>query len=242
MIQSNSYNGVLFIDKPEGISSAQVLNLIKRRFSLYKKCKLGHAGTLDVLASGCLPVLLGSATKLAENILNYPKEYLFTIKLGYKTTTQDREGEIIQQHTTHKLTEEQINNCLHQFIGEIQQIPSKFSALKINGYKAYELARQGIEFCLLPRTIKIYAIQLLSYHAELQEITITATVSKGTYIRSLAEDIAAKLNTLGYVSYLRRTNIGDRSILKLTTLEDLNNIEEHIVHHEKVLDYLSNCT
>lgn len=203
MPDNNKLNGWLNIDKPLGVTSNQVLGYLKR--VLGNKPKIGHAGTLDPLASGILPIALGEATKTIPHLLEARKTYEFTIKFGSETDTEDAEGKITK--TTDILPDlEALKNILPQFIGKIRQTPPAYSAIKINGQRAYDLARKGEEFEIKEREVTIWDLELCNWG--LGEATLRATCSKGTYIRSLGRDIARALGSLGHIIYLRRTSYG----------------------------------
>lgn len=195
-------NGVLVIDKPLGESSNKVLQIVKTAFQAQKA---GHTGSLDPLATGVLPICLGEATKFSRYLLSADKAYVATAKLGQTTNTGDAEGEIRDRRTVN-VSDEQLDKVLASFVGVQQQIPSMFSALKHNGQPLYKLARQGIEIDRPSREIDIKSLKLLSFGDE--EITIAVECSKGTYIRSLVEDIGEALGCGAYVSALRRTEAG----------------------------------
>ena len=180
-------------------------NIIKRKF--------GHIGTLDPLASGVLPVLMGNATKLSDYLMEHDKEYVAKIKLGEKTDTGDREGAIIEKHDVPEtINQKDIENCLKTFLGESFQIPPMYSAIKVNGKKLYELARSGQKIEREPRKITITDIELLNFDKANNTIEYRVVCSKGTYIRVLCEDISKKLNTCGYMTSLRRTRVGDYTL------------------------------
>ena len=181
------------------MGSTQVVSLLKR---LLKPTKIGHAGTLDPLATGVLPIAFGKATRLIPYVMEGKKTYLFTIRWGVETDSDDLAGTIIQKGGKSPSAQD-IANILPQFTGNILQTPNAFSALKVNGQRAYELARQGKTVPLMPRSISVYELKLLN--ATQEEATFEATCSKGTYIRTLAHDIAHALGTIGVVSMLRRT-------------------------------------
>jgi tRNA pseudouridine55 synthase len=182
--------------------------------------RVGHAGTLDPLAEGVLPVLLGRATRLADAVQSGRKTYVATIQLGTATETDDSEGSVIDQQPVPPLTQSQLEDTLAHFSGEILQTPPKYSALKIAGRRAYDLARAGDEVSLSPRPIMIDALDLLEYSAS--TVRIEVTCSKGTYIRALARDIAANLHTVGHMSALTRTRVGPFRLADALTLEDID--------------------
>ena len=196
-------NGILLLDKASGISSNKALQQVK---SLYKAQKAGHTGSLDPLATGVLPICLGEATKVSAFLLDADKKYRVVIKLGEKTDTADAEGEVIASYSTDMISEQAIKEVLPSFIGEQMQLPPMYSALKHNGERLYTLARQGIEVERKPRQITIYDLGLVS--VDLPFFTLDVHCSKGTYIRTLAEDIGEKLGCGAYVAVLERTSVG----------------------------------
>lgn len=220
------YHGWLLLNKPRGISSNQAVQKIRKL--LGKENKVGHAGTLDPLAQGVLPIAIGEATKTVQYIMNEEKEYEFTITWGEETTTADAEGEItLSGGRTPSLAE--IEQILPQFIGDLTQTPPAFSAIKLNGVPAYKLARQGAEVSIPRREIKIKSLKVID-HSD-NTCSFRVECSKGTYIRSLAVDIARALGTYGYVSFLNRTRIGD-FLLKDTIM--LANLVE-LVHNGEAI-------
>ena len=192
-------NGILLLDKPAGVSSNAVLQQVKRLF--FAK-KAGHTGSLDPIATGLLPICLGEATKISTYLLDANKGYQVTIKLGQNTTTGDIEGEVTNSYLLPTLTYEVLEQVLLSFIGDIDQIPPMFSALKKDGQPLYKLARQGVEVERQPRSVTIHSIELMALRAD--EIDLEVICSKGTYIRTLAEDIGEKLGCGGHVKVLRR--------------------------------------
>ena len=196
-------NGVLLLDKPLNMSSNFALQKVKRIF--YAR-KAGHTGSLDPLATGMLPICLGEATKISAFLLDADKTYQFSCQLGSKTATADAEGEIIETQAYEHITQDDIEKVLPDFIGEQQQIPPMYSALKKDGQRLYDLARQGIEVERKPRTIQIYELQLEAFEQGI--LSLRVKCSKGTYVRTLAEDIAAAVGTLAYITELRRTRVG----------------------------------
>ena len=217
-------HGWIIIDKPVGPGSTQIVSAVKRALRLggYPKLKVGHGGTLDPLASGVLPVAIGEATKLAGRMLDSDKIYDFTIRFGEETDTLDAEGKVIATSDV-RPTAADIETILPSFTGPIAQIPPAFSALKINGERAYDLARAGADVVLEPRRIIVHSLNVA--HAPgrdpIEEITLTAHVSKGTYIRSLARDIAHALGTVGHVTMLRRTKAGPFTLQPAISLDIL---------------------
>ena len=200
-------HGWLLLDKPRGLGSTQAVGLVKRvlRQGGYAKTKVGHGGTLDPLAEGVLPIALGEATKLAGRMLDASKVYDFTIRFGEQTDTLDTEGEVVAT-SDHIPSLEGIAAALPAFTGPIRQAPPAYSAIKIDGKRAYDLARAGEEVEMKLRDTTIHALDIMEGAA--QAVTLRAHVSKGTYIRSLARDIALALGSCGHVTYLRRVKAG----------------------------------
>ena len=213
-------HGWIILDKPVGIGSTQCVSAVKRalREAGEPKTKVGHGGTLDPLASGVLPIALGEATKLAGRMLDATKDYEFTIRFGEETDTLDAEGELVAA-SVHRPTHADIEAMLPRFTGRIEQVPPAYSALKIGGKPAYARARAGETLAMPPRQVTIQGLRLLS--ATPDEAGFAATVSKGTYIRSLARDIARALGTVGHVTMLRRTRAGPFSLEKAISLDFL---------------------
>ncbi len=223
-------HGWIILDKPVGIGSTQAVGAVKRalREAGEPKTKVGHGGTLDPLASGVLPIAIGEATKLAGRMLDATKHYEFIIQFGAQTDTLDAEGKIIA--TSDILpTADQVHSALPRFTGAIEQVPPAYSALKIDGKAAYARARAGETVELKSRRVTVHALQILPPGGEWREapegeqfITLAATVSKGTYIRSLARDIALALGTVGHVTMLRRTRAGPFGLESAISLDFLN--------------------
>ena len=218
-------HGWLILDKPRELGSTQAVGAVKRnlREGGYAKTKVGHGGTLDPLAEGVLPIALGEATKLAGRMLDASKIYDFTIKFGEQTDTLDTEGEVIERSDV-RPTLPQIEVVLAQFTGPIEQVPPAYSALKVDGKRAYDRARAGEEVELAKRAVTIHALILADGPHARDAVTLTAHVSKGTYIRSLARDIAHALGTCGHVTYLRRTKAGPFLEGDAISLDKLNEI------------------
>ena len=217
-------SGWIVLDKPLGLGSTQAVSAVKRslREAGEPKTKVGHGGTLDPLASGVLPIALGEATKLCGRMLDATKEYEFAILLGAETDTLDQEGEVIARSDVRPSNEE-IVAALPRFTGEIEQVPPAYSALKIAGKPAYARARAGEEIEMRARRVTVHKLELLN-PGNTGEIKILANVSKGTYIRSLARDIAQALGTLGHVSYLRRTRAGPFRLENAISLDFLGEV------------------
>ena len=211
-------SGFLLIDKPLGFSSNQALSKIKWIFSAKKA---GHTGTLDPLATGLLPICFGEATKFSSHLLNSEKTYEASIKLGWKSSTGDAEGKLTESKII-SLSLEKLQKELKSFIGLSKQTPPMFSALKYNGQPLYKLAREGVKIERQEREIDISKLILLNYSKNI--IKIEVTCSKGTYIRTLAEDIANKLGMDGYLTELRRTKIGKLNINEAFSIENISTL------------------
>ena len=236
-------HGWLILDKPRGLGSTQAVGAVKRnlREARYGKVKVGHGGTLDPLAEGVLPIALGEATKLAGRMLDASKIYEFTVAFGAETTTLDTQGEVTRQ-SAHRPAMAQIQAILPRFTGPIEQIPPAYSALKVEGRRAYDLARDGCEVALAARKVEVFALEFVSSSSEGNSSTLRAHVSKGTYIRSLARDIARALGSVGHVTYLRRVKAGPFREDQAISLDILNEIgkgaplQHHILPLEAGLD------
>lgn len=206
-------NGLLVIDKPPGMTSRDVVNLAQRWFP--RRTKIGHTGTLDPLATGVLVLCIGTATRLADTIQRLPKTYATRIRLGATSDTDDADG-MITEHVATPPSRDRILTALEEFTGHVQQCPPAFSAIKVNGRRAYDLARQGAAVPLSPRTVRIDAIVIDQYDWPWLDLTITC--GKGTYIRSIARDLGAALGTGGLVQTLRRTRVGPFTAADALTL------------------------
>ena len=206
---------VIFVDKPAGMTSFGAVARVRRILSerAGRKIKVGHTGTLDPFATGLLILMAGKATKRATSFTKLDKVYEATIRLGATSSTGDPEGEITVQQANPQLELAQIERVLADFVGKIEQTPPVFSAIKIDGQRAYKLARAGQSVNMPTRTVEIYALDVLDYHSP--ELKIRAHVSSGTYIRSLAEDIGRKLGCGAYCTALRRTRIADYDVDKV---------------------------
>jgi tRNA pseudouridine55 synthase len=213
-------SGVLLLDKPPGYSSNQALQLAKR---LYSAAKAGHTGNLDPFATGLLPLCLGEATKFSQTLLDADKEYSATLKLGATSSTGDTEGEISSQKPV-TVSKSQVEQVLRSFIGDIRQTPPMYSALKHQGKALYEYARAGIEIERKPRPVTIRQISLNRLQGD--ELEITVTCSKGTYIRVLAEDIGKALGCGAYLIALRRLATGGFSLARAITLQQLEQLSQ----------------
>ncbi|MCX7126253.1 MAG: tRNA pseudouridine(55) synthase TruB [Gammaproteobacteria bacterium] len=209
-------NGIFLLDKPIGISSNLALQKAKR---LFKAKKAGHTGTLDPLASGMLPICFGDATKFSQYLLDSDKTYLVTMQLGVRTNTSDAEGEIISTRDVPDFSFEDIDTAFNSFRGNINQIPSMFSALKHNGKPLYEYARQGIFIERPSRPITVYDLKLISLDNSF--VTFTVHCSKGTYIRTIVDDVGEQLNCGAHVTKLRRLSVGPYVENQMMTVEQL---------------------
>ena len=225
-------NGIFLLNKERGVSSNKVVNKVKY---LLKPDKAGHLGTLDVLGEGLLPITLGKATKLFDYYLNKDKVYKTTFKFGQTTDTLDLEGEITLTNDV-KVSLEDVKKASQHFIGKFAQMPPIYSAKKINGQKAYDLARAGQSVELKPKEIEIYSINVLK---EVEDNTFLLEVhcSSGTYIRSLCRDIAEKLSTYGVMLDIQRTKCGDFFLSDSYTIQDIENENYNIVKLESLFDY-----
>mgnify|MGYP000199135623 CR=1 FL=1 len=221
-------HGWVIVDKPEGISSAHVVAKIKR---LFKVKKAGHGGTLDPLATGVLPIALGEATKTLSYVLDGKKSYRFKVQWGEARSTEDREGEITKT-SSKRPTLEEIIEILPSFIGHIEQVPPIYSALKVEGKRAYALARQGEEVSLKPREVKIESLSLVI--ASLNSAIFEVVCSKGTYVRSLARDLALGLGTCGHITALRRLIAGPFHESNAILLDSLLKIG----HNTELINYV----
>ncbi|MCH9698983.1 MAG: tRNA pseudouridine(55) synthase TruB [Gammaproteobacteria bacterium] len=229
-LDSRLQQGLFLLDKSSGMSSNMALQKVKRLLGVKKA---GHTGSLDPLASGLLPICIGRATRLSSYLLNDDKRYVVAIKLGVRTETGDAEGAVISEQAVSAFNSEILGKVLASFIGEIQQVPPMYSALKHNGKRLYELARQGIVVERKARQITVHQITLLGYDKDL--LTLDVTCTKGTYIRTLAEDIGEKLGCGAHVNSLRRTEVGDLSLNSAWTLEQLAALETNALRRQCVL-------
>jgi tRNA pseudouridine55 synthase len=241
VVEPASPHGWLILDKPRGLGSTQAVGAVKRnlREAGFGKVKVGHGGTLDPLAEGVLPIALGEATKLAGRMLDASKMYDFTIVFGAETDTLDAEGLEVAKSDVRPLAD-QISTVLGRFTGAVDQVPPAYSALKMDGRRAYHLARTGRHVSLPARAVIIHRLEVLLI--EKDQATLRAHVSKGTYIRSLARDIARALGTVGHVSYLRRIKAGSFGADQAISLDKLNEIgkgaplQDHLLPLEAGLD------
>lgn len=215
--------GIVVINKPEGLTSHDVVACVRRRFNMKR---VGHAGTLDPMATGVLVVLLGKATKLFETFLGFEKRYRATMILGTTTDTADTQGKILERKAFDCVTKEKFETCLEQFRGEIDQIPPMYSAIKVKGKRLYALARQGIEVKREARKVNIYHLECEEFDSP--NVKIVMECSKGTYVRQIAVDIGEALGCGGCISKIQRTKVGKFSVDNSIKLEDLD--ESHIRH------------
>lgn len=232
--ENASLFGFLNIYKPKGLTSHDVVARLRK---ITKVRQIGHTGTLDPFATGVLPICIGKATRLIE-YLDDDKEYLATVQFGKNTTTYDLEGEITATFDK-KVTEEDVKNTLKAFEGEISQIPPIYSAIKVNGKKLYDYARQGQDIEIKPRKVTISKIELKEFDKTSQSAKITVACSKGTYIRSIAYDLGAKLGCGGYLTALERTKAGKFQVNTAIKLEDLTEVSQIVKNLINPLDMLN---
>lgn len=232
--ENASLFGFLNIYKPKGLTSHDVVARLRK---ITKVRQIGHTGTLDPFATGVLPICIGKATRLIE-YLDDDKEYLATVQFGKNTTTYDLEGEITATFDK-KVTEEDVKNALKDFEGEISQIPPIYSAIKVNGKKLYDYARQGQDIEIKPRKVTISKIELKEFDKTSQSAKITVACSKGTYIRSIAYDLGAKLGCGGYLTALERTKAGKFQVNTAIKLEDLTEVSQIVENLINPLDMLN---
>jgi len=228
-----SLNGILVVNKEAGYTSHDVVAKVKKILGE----KVGHTGTLDPNATGVLPLLIGKGTGLAKYLVNHDKTYIATLKLGEKTDTADGEGNVIERQGVKNISKEKVEEVLTSFLGKQEQIPPMYSAIKVNGKKLYEYARKGEKVDLKPRQIEIYNIKLIELNN--LEIIFEVSCSKGTYIRSLCENIAEKLGTVGYMKALNRTVVGEFNIEDSVKIDEIDEtkiigIEEFLKDKEKI--------
>lgn len=231
-------NGILIINKPQGYTSHDIVNVLRKKLNTKK---MGHTGTLDPSATGVLPILVGQATKISKYLIEHNKTYIAELRLGKKSSTGDLEGEIIEKKDLPALDTEKVEQLLKTFLGKQMQTPPIYSAIKVNGKKAYEYARNNQKIELEPREIEILNIELISLNSNV--ITYKVKCSKGTYIRTLCEDIAAKLGTVGLMQNLCRVEVNSFNINQAVTLEeikenDMEFVNRKIIPIEKVFSEL----
>jgi tRNA pseudouridine55 synthase len=219
--KGRSVNGVLLLDKVQGLTSNAALQEVKH---LFEAAKAGHTGSLDPLATGALPLCFGEGTKFSQFLLDADKRYLARFKLGISTNSGDADGEIIARNEVAGVDAARVQSLLKEFTGEIEQIPSMFSAIKHKGQPLYKLARQGIEVERKPRKVTIYKLELVEFSDD--EFVLDISCSKGTYIRSLAEDLGKRLGCGAHICELRRLSAGPYDVEDAYTFAQLRNIKE----------------
>ncbi len=231
-------DGILIINKPKDYTSNDIVNKVKKILNI----KVGHTGTLDPNATGVLPLLLGKGTKFSKYLINHDKKYIATLQLGIKTSTADIEGDIIEKREVNQsiFDEKNIDNVLKTFLGKQIQTPPIYSAIKVNGKKLYEYARNNKEVEIPKRNIEIYNINLLKIDNKMNQIKFDVECSKGTYIRSLCEDIAERLGNVGYMKELERSKVGDFRIEDSVTIEDLEENKDNLDWLNKKIITLEN--
>lgn len=226
-------DGIIVINKEKDYTSHDVVAKLKKKLNI---SKVGHTGTLDPNATGVLPILIGKGTKFSKYLINHDKTYKAKIELGKKTDTADVEGNVIEEKPVDtEYIKQNLVQVLESFVGKQEQVPPMYSAIKKNGKKLYEYARKGEKIEVEPRKIEIYKIELVEYNEK--NIDFIVSCSKGTYIRSLCEDIAEKLNTVGYMENLERLQVGEFNIGKSVLIDDVNteNIEKYLYTLEDIL-------
>ena len=225
-------DGTINLDKPAGPSSAMMVNRVKRL--LPKKTKIGHAGTLDPFATGVLLLLVGKATRWCETLMDQPKQYEATVKLGASTATDDPESEAIAREVKTVPSRADIEQAVAKFVGTIQQRPPNFSAIKVGGHRAYDLSRRGKPVELSARPVRIDRLEILGFDWPLLRLRIDC--GRGTYIRSLARDIGEELHVGGYLTQLRRTRVGSFIAENAVTLETLiaDGVERHLTQSAQI--------
>jgi tRNA pseudouridine55 synthase len=221
--KGDAISGWIALDKPLGMGSTDAVSKVRRLFNAQKA---GHAGTLDPLATGCLPIALGEATKTVPFLMEARKVYRFTIEWGVSTATLDREGAVVATSNI-RPTREAVEAALPEFVGEITQVPPIYSAIKIDGERAYDLAREGVEVEMQPRQVTVYSAQVADV-PDSDHITIEIECGKGTYVRALARDLALKLGAEGHVCALHRARVGGFA-------------EPHLISLEKLADLVQNA-
>ena len=234
--KGRAVNGVLLLDKPHGLSSNHALQTVKR---IYFAQKAGHTGALDPLATGMLPICLGEGTKFSQYLLDTDKTYQVTAKLGIRTTTSDAGGEVVSEKAVN-VSDEQLAEALATFRGTTKQVPSMYSALKHQGQPLYKYAREGIEVPREARDITVFNLELLRFEDD--EVELNIHVSKGTYIRTIVDDLGELLGCGAHVAHLRRSAVGNYPIDKMVTLPELEALLEQAIEDEitpsEVLDPL----
>ena len=226
-------DGIIVINKEKGYTSHDVVAKLKKKLNI---SKVGHTGTLDPNATGVLPILIGKGTKFSKYLINHDKIYEAQIELGKKTDTADVEGNVIEEKPVDiEFIKQNLVQVLESFIGKQEQVPPMYSAIKKNGKKLYEYARKGEKIEVEPRKIEIYKIELVKYNEK--NIEFIVSCSKGTYIRSLCEDIAEKLNTVGYMKNLKRLQVGEFNIDCAIKIDEINieNYDKYLYTLEDIL-------
>ena len=233
-------NGIVLIDKPKEYTSHDIVAIVKK----ISKEKVGHTGTLDPNATGVLPLLIGRATEISKYLINHDKTYIATLKLGIKTDTADIEGKVLEEKQVPNLSDEYVTQILNSMVGKQTQVPPMYSAIKVNGKKLYEYAREGKTVEVKKRDIEIYDMKLLYLKQEEAEIIFEISCSKGTYIRTVCEDLAKRLNTVGYMKDLRRVRVGEFNIESSIDIEKIKEnpdiLNENIITLEKFFESKSN--
>jgi len=231
--KGSQINGWLILDKPHGMSSNRVLTIAKKSFDARKA---GHSGTLDPLATGLLPIAFGEATKTVPYVFDGVKSYQFTIRWGIETNTHDVEG-TIEKESAERPTPDAIQAALSDFIGDIEQVPPRFSAIKINGERAYAKARDGEEFELEPRIVTVHELKIIDIPDQ-DHCTLEASCGKGTYVRAIARDLGRKLGCFGHILHLRRTRVGHFSIDTSISLDKIEELGHSAAGREALMDLL----
>lgn len=231
-------DGVIVINKEKGITSFGVVSVVRK---LFNTKKVGHCGTLDPNATGVLPVMIGAGTKISKYLVEHDKEYLAVLKFGIKTDTADGEGKVVEEDSFRldSNSEELYRNKVKEMIGVQKQVPPMYSAIKVNGKKLYEYAREGREVERAEREIEIYSIEIVKFDYEENEITFKVSCSKGTYIRTLCEMIAMSLGTVGFMKELVRTKVDNFTIedsVKISELENCSDKEKYVISIEKIFE------
>lgn len=219
-------DGIIIINKNKGCTSHDIVYKVKKIFNE----KVGHTGTLDPIATGVLPILIGKGTACSKYLINHDKKYEVIIQLGQKTNTADSEGTIIEEKNVDikKLEKAELEKILKEFLGKQKQIPPMYSAIKVNGKKLYEYARKGEKVNVPPRDIEIYDIKIMEINKNNKQIKLEVDCSKGTYIRVLCENISEKIGTVGYMLELKRLKVGDFELSQSITIDELENKQNDV--------------
>ena len=225
-------NGIIVIDKPEGFTSQDVVSKVKKILNIKKA---GHTGTLDPMATGILPVMLGNYTKFSKYLIEHDKIYIAKVKLGKKTSTGDIEGDVIEEKEVKDYKTSELSKKVRSLIGKQLQKPPMYSAVKVKGKKLYEYAREGIEVEVKPREIEIYDTEFDSYNEETKELKFVVSCSKGTYIRVLCEELAERLGTVGHMTELRRIKVDNFDLDYAIKLEDLEENKDNELFIQKCI-------